>query len=203
MGAYDFNNDGYKDYFVAGGNAVDNAEAISNRKSLQPNLVFQNQGNGTFELHQLSGDALHRGAAFGDLDHDGRIDVVVTRLNESPLVLRNVSPSTGHWLEVKLTGHRSNRDAIGAMVHITTEAGDQWNRVTTSVGYGCSSDSTVHFGLGSATVVSTLEVAWPSGIRQAIHDVPADQILTVEEGRGVRTRSPAETPAQPRFHRSH
>ena len=180
-GAFDFNNDGYKDYFVAGGNAVDNAEAVSNRKSKQPNLVFENQGNGTFELHQLPGEALHRGAAFGDLDHDGRMDVVVTRLNESPLVLRNVSPHPGHWLEMKLTGHKSNRDAIGAMVHITTEAGEQWNRVTTSVGYGCSSDRTVHFGLGNATAVRVLEIAWPSGVRQVIHDVPADQILAVDE----------------------
>ena len=180
-GAFDFNNDGYKDYFVAGGNAVDNAEAISNRKSMQPNLVLLNQGNGTFELHQLAGEAFHRGAAFADLDHDGRMDVVVTRLNESPLVLRNVSRHPGHWLELKLTGHRSNRDSIGAMVHITTEAGEQWNRVTTSVGYGCSSDRTVHFGLGNATAVSTLEIAWPSGVRQVVHDVPADQIIAIDE----------------------
>jgi hypothetical protein len=180
-GAFDLNNDGYKDYFVAGGNAVDNAEAISNRKSMQPNLVFENQGNGRFKLHPLAGEAFHRGAAFGNLNHDGRIDVVVTRLNDSVLVFRNVSPNPGHWLQLKLTGHKSNRDAIGAMVHITTDAGEQWNRVTTSVGYGCSSDPTVHFGLGDATVVSTVEIAWPSGVRQLIHDVPADRILAIAE----------------------
>jgi hypothetical protein len=180
-GAYDFNNDGYKDYFVAGGNALDNAEAISNRKSRQPNLVFRNQGNGTFELQQLPGEAFNRGAAFGDLFHNGLIDVVVTRLNEAPLVLCNVSRNAGHWLELKLTGYRSNRDAIGAMVHITTEAGEQWNRVTTSVGYGCSSDRTVHFGLGSATIVSIVEIVWPSGVRQVIHNVPVDEIFAIDE----------------------
>jgi len=180
-GIFDFNNDGYKDLFVAGGHVIDNAELISSRKSKQPNLVFENRGDGTFQLQTLPGEALHRGAAFGDLDRDGRMDVVVTRLNESPLVLHNISPNAGHWLELKLQGHRSNRDGIGAMIHITTAAVEQWNRVTTSVGYGCSSDRTVHFGLGEATSVSALEIRWPSGILQTLHDVPADRILLIEE----------------------
>jgi hypothetical protein len=125
-GLYDFNNEGYKDIFVAGGHVLDNAELDSGRKSRQPNLVFRNQGNGTFAVEPLAGEAFHRGAAFGDFNRDGKVDVVVTRLNEKPPLLENVSPTTGHWIARRLVGTRSNRDGIGAMVHTPTAAGEQW-----------------------------------------------------------------------------
>ncbi|MDQ2899858.1 MAG: FG-GAP-like repeat-containing protein, partial [Acidobacteriota bacterium] len=144
-GMFDFNNDGWKDIFVAGGHVMDNAELSSSRKSRQPNVVFTNRA-GRFDAKLLAGEALHRGAAFGDFDRDGRVDAVVTRLNEQPLVLRNVS-AAGNWIDFRLIGHKSNRDGIGAWLHVTSESGEQWNRVTTSVGYGCSSDRVVHFGL--------------------------------------------------------
>jgi hypothetical protein len=180
-GMFDFNNDGFKDIFVAGGHAMDNAELTTSRASRQPNLLFLNQGNGTFQLLQLPGAAFHRGAAFGDFNRDGRMDVVVTRLNESPVVLQNVSAKTGHWIEVRLDGRRSNRDGIGALLHVSTVSGEQWNRVTTSVGYASSSDRTVHFGLGDDDRVATLEIRWPSGVRQVLHGLAADRLLVVPE----------------------
>ena len=179
-GMFDFNNDGWKDLFVAAGHVMDNAEMSSSRKTRQPDLVFLNRGGRKFDLQMLPGDALHRGAAFGDFDRDGRIDAVVTRLNEPPLVLWNTSERRT-WIELRLTGSRSNRDGIGVVVHIATNAGEQWNTVTTSTGYGASSDRVVHFGLGDATLVNRIEVRWPSGSIQKLSAVPANQILTIQE----------------------
>jgi tetratricopeptide (TPR) repeat protein len=177
-GFFDFNNDGWKDIFTANGHVMDNAEVTSGRKSRQPNLVFANRG-GRFEAEALPGEALHRGAAFGDLDRDGCVDVAVTRLNASPLVLRN--RCGGNWLELRLEGVKSNRDAIGARVHIVTAEGEQWNRVTTAVGYASSSDRTVHFGVGTAREVKKIEIEWPSGAGQSLGPVAANQFLKVTE----------------------
>ena len=180
-GMFDFNNDGYKDLFTANGHVMDNEELTSNRQSRQPNAVWINQGNGTFRAQLLPGEAMHRGAAFGDFDRDGRIDVVVTRLNEKPIVLRNVTEGAGHWIELRLEGTRSNRDGIGARVHLRTKSGEQWNRVSTSVGYGGSSDRLVHFGLGSDSQVNWMEVEWPSGARQILRDLAPDRFYNLRE----------------------
>jgi hypothetical protein len=179
-GMFDLNNDGLKDLFSANGNVNDNAHRISSRQSRQPNVVFLNRGDGGFDAQTLPGEALHRGAAFGDFDRDGRVDVALTRLNESPLVLRNRT-RTGHWIGLHLVGKRSNRDGIGAKIQVATRSGQQWNRVTTSVGYAGSSDRVAHFGLGAETIVNAIEIEWPSGIRQTITDVGADRYMTIEE----------------------
>ncbi|MGH9663303.1 MAG: FG-GAP-like repeat-containing protein, partial [Bryobacteraceae bacterium] len=174
-GMFDLNNDGYKDVFTANGHVMDNEELTSSRRSRQPNAIFVNRGNGTFRTQLLPGAAMHRGAAFGDFNRDGRIDVVVTRLNESPLILWNVSEGTGHWVTLRLEGVRSNRDGLGTRVHLISPAGEQWNQATTSVGYGGSSDRLVHFGLGTDTRVRSIEIEWPSGIRQVLRDVAVDR----------------------------
>jgi hypothetical protein len=179
-GMVDFNNDGWKDIFAAGGHVMDNAERSSGRKSRQPNMVFTNTGSGRFIATLLEGEAMHRGAAFGDFDRDGRIDVVVTRLNQQPLVLHNTSVS-GYWLSLRLIGHKSNRDGIGARLRLISPSGEQWNTVTTSVGYGCSSDRVVHFGLGKDTRATSLEIHWPSGVVQKLQDLAANRFLTVDE----------------------
>ncbi|MGD0579872.1 MAG: FG-GAP-like repeat-containing protein [Bryobacteraceae bacterium] len=181
LGGVDLNNDGFKDVFTANGNVVDNAELVSDRKSRQENSAFLNRGDGTFSAQFFEGAAFHRGAAFGDFDRDGRMDIVVTRLNEPPLILHNITKPVGHWIELRLVGTRSNRDGLGARVHVVTASREQWNRATTSTGYAASSDRIVHFGLGADACIRRLEVEWPSGIRQVLDDVPADQILTVTE----------------------
>jgi hypothetical protein len=188
-GMFDFDNDGWKDLFVARSNVVDNInELIPTRHFPEPNSIFRNLGNGKFE--EVSGtagadlklEAPHRGVAFGDLDNDGRVDAVVSVLGGPAKLLHNISDTGNHWILLKLVGTKSNRMGIGAQIHITTEDGrSQWNEVTTAVGYASSSDSRVHFGLGSNQHVKEMEIRWPSGIKQVLRDVAGDRVLTVEE----------------------
>jgi hypothetical protein len=177
----DFNNDGWKDLFAAGGHVDDNVEQTSSLQSRQANLLFVQRGDGRFDASELPGRAFHRDAAFGDFNRDGRMDLVVTRLGERPSVLMNTTESKHHWLGVRLRGWRNNRDGIGARIHVISERGSQWNHVSTSVGYGSSSEPVAHFGLGTDTSVRRIEVIWPSGERQSLSDVAADQYLTIEE----------------------
>lgn len=180
-GVFDFNNDGFKDLFTANGHADDNIELTSSLESRQANCLFINRGNGTFDYAPLPGKALHRGAAFGDFNRDGQVDIVVTRLNEPPIILKNTSNSEHYWLNIRLRGHKSNRDGIGARIHVVTDSGSQWNHVTTSVGYAGSSEPVAHFGLGRNATVRRLEIEWPSGLRQRLQDVAADRNLLIEE----------------------
>jgi enediyne biosynthesis protein E4 len=187
-GIFDFDNDGWKDLFVVRANVLDNISVLGSRKYPEPNSVFRNLGNGKFaDVSASAGPdfqvaAAHRGVAFGDLFNDGHIDAVVTVLGGPVEILRNITDNGNHWILLKLVGRESNRMGIGAQIHVTTEDGlSQWNEATTAVGYAASSDSRVHFGLGKNRVIKDLEIRWPSGIKQVLHDVAADQILTVEE----------------------
>ncbi|MEO8370599.1 MAG: CRTAC1 family protein, partial [Candidatus Solibacter sp.] len=179
-GIYDFNNDGRKDLFCANGDLNEDAEALSGRAGRQPITVLLQQPNGTFEPMMTGAPARYRGAAFGDFDNDGRIDAVVTRINEKPLFLRNTGASGNHWLGLKLEGRRVNRDGIGAWIKLTTPAGSQWNQVTTSVGYASSSDVRVHFGLGTARR-ATVEIHWPGGQLQQVGEIEADRYQTIKQ----------------------
>jgi len=126
--------------------------------------------------------AAHRGAAFGDLDNDGRVDAVVTVLNGTVKCFHNISPGRNHWIALKLIGSKSNRMGLGAQIRVTSEDGTkQYNQATTGVGYACSSDPRPHFGLGASKTIREIEIRWPSGIRQTLRNVAADQILAVEE----------------------
>ena len=185
-GAFDFDNDGRKDLFAACGDVQDNAEVYSSRKSRQSNLLMLAEAGGKFVAQPVGAAALHRGAAFADFDGDGRVDAVVTRIGERPLVLRNRMGEGRHWIGLKLVGTRSNRDAIGARVHVVTSKGEQWNQVTTSVGYASSSDVAVHFGLGDASRVDRLEIFWPSGTRQVVEHPQVDRYLRVIEAEAAR-----------------
>ncbi|MFN7920216.1 MAG: CRTAC1 family protein [Bryobacteraceae bacterium] len=180
-GIFDFDNDGRQDLFAACGDVQTNAEAYSSRKSRQPNLLLRATPSGTFEGQDVGSPAFHRGAAFADFDNDGRIDVAVTRLGETPLLLRNMMGSGNHWIGFRLEGRQSNRDAIGARVRLLTAEGQQWNHVTTSAGYASSSQKAVHFGLGSNSRVTSVEILWSSGVRTKIDQPAADRYHSVRE----------------------
>jgi enediyne biosynthesis protein E4 len=185
-GIYDLDNDGHKDLFAACGAIDSNVEEYSSRKSKQSSLLLSNVGNRRFADATAGPEILpigrHRGAAFGDLDGDGKVDIVVTRIGEPAELLRNVSDTGNHWLAVRLRGRKSNRQGLGAMVHIVGASGaEQWNRVTTATGYASSSQPVAFFGLGKDTVVRKLEVQWPGGMLQAMESVAGDRYLTVEE----------------------
>jgi enediyne biosynthesis protein E4 len=187
-GIFDFDNDGWKDLFVARGNVLDNIAKFSIRKYEEPNAVFRNLANGKFQNvsagagPDFQAAGAHRGVAFGDLDNDGRVDAVVTVLNGPVKCFMNRSESRNHWIELKLEGARDNRMGIGAKVRITTADGrKQYNHATTAVGYACSSDPRVHFGLGASATIREIEIRWPTGAVETLHDVAADRVLTVRQ----------------------
>ena len=192
VGIFDFDNDGNKDLFTANSDILDNAMELAHRPFPLPNQIFRNKANLAFEdLSSKAGasfqvPAAHRGAAFGDLNNDGKIDVVVTVLNGPPEIWINRPGSEdagdrNHWIILKLIGVKSNRDGLGTKIKITTASSSQYNHATTALSYNSSSDKRVHFGLGSAAVVDAIELTWPSGIRQILKNVKADQIVTVTE----------------------
>jgi enediyne biosynthesis protein E4 len=184
-GIFDFDNDGNKDIFAAGSAILDNSMEVNHKPYLLPNFLYRNLGNVRFK--DVSGEAgasfsvpaAHRGAAFGDLNNDGKIDIVVTVLNGEPQLLMNRSQNRNHWIILKLVGVADNRDGLGTRVKITTANGVQYNQATTAVGYNSSSDKRVYFGLQNAAVVDQIELVWPTGVKQVLHHVMADQILTI------------------------
>jgi hypothetical protein len=185
-GLYDFDNDGWKDLFVTRGHI--DAVPLSNEEISQYNTVFKNEGGGRHWAPLTEGAGLtarpparHRGCAFGDLDGDGRIDVVATALDRDAEIWMNRSPHSGHWLDFALEGTRSNRDGIGAVIKVVTKSGAQYNHMTTSVGYASSSDGPVHFGLGLDAVADLVEIRWPSGAVQRLDHVTADRVVKVQE----------------------
>jgi hypothetical protein len=190
----DYDNDGRKDLLVAQGHDLDTIQLnYPQLRYKEPMLLAHNTGKGFVDVSSQSGDVFHqawagRGLAVGDIDNDGRIDAVVTTNDGPAYLLRNETPTSNHWITLTLVGHRSNRDGIGAEIKITTSLGPQYNIVSTAGSYLSSSDRRAHFGLGSDTSVKTIEIHWPSGIVQTLKDIPADQILKIDE--------PAGTPAK-------
>ncbi len=182
-GFIDYNSDGWKDLFSANGDIDDLSASAQQRDT-----IFENQDGKEFKdvSKELGGDFLRigfqRGSSFADLNNDGFMDIVVTSLNQKPRILMNSADNGNHWLLLRLTGRKSNRDAIGAKIKVTTPSGRTlYNHVTVSVGFMSSSDRRVHFGLGRETRVASIEVRWPSGLVQTLADVEADRIFQVDE----------------------
>lgn len=185
-GFYDFDNDGWKDLFVTRGHVE--SMPVPGAEIDQYNTVFRNPGKSgkwvamTAEAGlTVAPGARHRGLAFGDLDGDGRIDVVATALEADAEIWMNRSKGSGHWLDIGLRGTKSNRDGIGARIKVVSDNLTQYNHMTTSVGYASSSDGPVHFGLGPDKLAKTVEIQWPSGIVQVLKNVNADQLIHVTE----------------------
>src|SRR5690348_622914 len=183
----DYDNDGWKDILIAQGHDLDTVElSYPNLHYREPMLLLHNTGKEFIDVSAASGDVfskpwLGRGMAIGDIDNDGRLDAVVTT-NDGPIhILHNETPTQNHWLLLKLVGHKSNRDAIGAEVKLVTAKRQQFATVSTAGSYLSSSDKRVHFGLGSETAAQFIEIRWPSGITQTLENVRTDQILTVDE----------------------
>ncbi len=190
VGIMDFDNDGYKDLFAAGASILDNSMEIEHRPFPLPNALYRNKGNLKFEDVSAAAGAdfiepmPHKGAAFGDLNNDGKIDIVVNVLNAQPQILMNRSTNNNHWIILNLVGTKSNRDGLGTRVKLTTPLGVQYNHATTAVGYNSSSDKRVHFGLGAADKIDKIELFWPSGIHQTLMNIKPDQVLTITESAG-------------------
>ena len=186
-GIYDFDNDGWKDIFSANGAILDNSDFLDRLPYKLQNCLLRNNRDMTFtDFAAQAGEgfllrAAHRGAAFGDIDNDGRIDIVVNCLNDNPELLINRSPGNRNWILLDLVGTRSNRDGLGARVSVTSGSGVQHNHATTSVGYGSCSDKRVHFGLGHDSRIERIEILWPSGIRQSLGNIAVNRILKIQE----------------------
>ena len=185
VGLYDFDNDGWKDIFVSGGHVE--SHDMPGQPVNQPNFMFRNSGR-TAQWQavgagfEAAAKQRHRGCAFGDLDGDGRIDVVVSALGAEAEIWMNRSQNSGHWLEIALKGTKSNRDGIGARIKVVSKTlGSQYNHMTTSVGYASSSYGPVHFGLGSDLRADSIEIRWPSGTVQKLDNISADRVLKVVE----------------------
>jgi hypothetical protein len=185
-GVFDFDNDGWKDIFVTRGH-VQSKEMEGTLEIDQHNTVFRNLADGGMvALTAKAGltsrpPRRHRGSGHGDLDGDGRIDVVVSALSAPAEVWLNGSPGGRHWLALKLVGSASNRDGIGATIKLSTKSQVQYNHMTTSVGYASSSAGPVHFGLGAEEVADLIEIRWPSGTVQRLENIESDQVLEVKE----------------------
>jgi hypothetical protein len=185
-GVVDFNNDGWKDIFTANGDVQDNSEVFSSRKAKQSNSLWLNRAGSFVEMSAQAGAltryAQHRGAAFGDFDGDGRIDIAISVLGEPATLLRNATPQAQRWLGVRLEGTKSNRQGIGARVKLTDSEGrEQSMAVVQSAGYASSREAVAHFGLGKSAQPVKLEVRWPGGAVQVMENPEPGRYLTVRE----------------------
>jgi hypothetical protein len=188
----DLDNDGAPDLFFANGHVYPEVERHRlDERYAQRALVFRNLGDGRFrDASSGAGeDAARpraaRGAAFGDYDEDGRLDVLVTSVNDRVALLRNESAGGGHWLSVRLRGSRSNRDGVGARVVVEARGRRQLREVHGGGSYLSQGDTRAHFGLGPAEAATSLEVRWPSGVVDRLENVAGDRTVVVEEGRGL------------------
>jgi enediyne biosynthesis protein E4 len=187
LGIVDFDNDGWKDLFTANGAILDNSMEVDNLPFPLPNSLYRNTANGKFEdVSDRAGQDFvrplpHRGAAFGDFDNDGRMDVICVALNSPTQLFMNRSVTGHHWIVFKLIGQKSNRDALGTRIQITAGGLTQINHANTALGYNSASDKRVHFGLGTAAKVEKAEIRWPSGKMQVLRELPVNQLVTVRE----------------------
>jgi hypothetical protein len=190
-GIVDFDNDGHPDILLTSGTVYPEVAKVSPRfPARSPRILFRNQGDGTFvEMGADAGPGIEaphcsRGAAFGDFDNDGDMDVLIMNVNEPPTLLRNDAPPGNRWIKVRLEGTKSNRSAIGARVVARYGGKVQVQEVASGCSFLSSNDPRLHFGLGAATTAD-IEIRWPSGLVEHVRGAAANQLLTLREGQGV------------------
>jgi len=188
---FDYDNDGDRDLFVANGHVYPQIDRANlGVRYAQTNQLFENVGDGTFaEVTQTSGAGLRiekvsRGAAFGDYDEDGDLDIFVLELNDLPTLLRNDGGNRNNYLLVRMEGVASNRDGVGARVRLTCGSTTQIGEVRSGASYLSHNDSRLHFGLGECAIVDRLEVFWPSGLVETLENLLANRVLVIREGTG-------------------
>jgi hypothetical protein len=189
---FDYDLDGFLDIFAANGHIEEQINRVQPRIQFrQPPLLFRNLGNGKFENSSssvggtFSRPIVARGAAYGDIDHDGDLDLVITTNDGPAYIFRNDGGNRNHWLAVTLVGTKSNRDGIGSVVRLESTGGKQWNTVKSGSSYCSQSDLSITFGLGMDEVVSALDVEWPSGTKQRFTNVRSNQRITITEGQNT------------------
>lgn len=187
-GFFDFDNDGWKDLLLVNGHVFPEVDQLEGPvRFKERSILYRNQGNGRFtDISKDAGPAVNepniaRGAAFGDIDNDGAIEVLINRQNDTPLLLKAESNPAGNWLILHLQGTKSNRSAIGARVAVTAAGRTQIDEVRSGGSFLSQNDLRLHFGLGSATQADKIEILWPSGTRQNLPATPANHILTIRE----------------------
>jgi hypothetical protein len=198
---FDMDNDGWLDIFVANGHVYPQVDTIPNAAHFrQPMLLFRNNRDGTFaEIASSTGLAdvplrSRRGAAFGDINNDGCVDIVTLNVGEPPSLLLNHCQNGNHRVLFKLQGTKSNRLAIGARVTVRTDKVTQISEVKGGSSYISQSDLRQHFGLGKNKMMDEVSIRWPNGETETLHDVPADFIYTVVEGKGILDKTPLPSP---------